>query len=81
MPRFGRLLSSDGLKGGWGVDDDGFVQVCHKCAVRFDPMCANSLRFNTRPNRSRAGLVVGKLLTLKGTKAWKDRSYSPTLNQ
>src|SRR5271169_1768406 len=59
----------------------GSYEVCHKCAVRFDPVCANSLPFNTRPNCSRAGLVVGKLLTLKGGKTWKARSYSPTLNQ
>ncbi len=57
------------------------LQVCHKCAVPFDPICANSLRFNTRLDCFRAGLIVGKLLTLKGGKAWKTPSGSPTLNQ
>jgi hypothetical protein len=38
----------------------GFQQVCHKCAVRFDPMRAKALLFNTRPDCFRAGLVVGK---------------------
>jgi hypothetical protein len=36
------------------------IQVCHKCAVRFDPICAKALLFNTRANCFRAGLVVGK---------------------
>jgi len=44
------------------------VKVCHKCAVRFDPICANSLRFNTGLDCFRAGLIVGKLLTLKDAK-------------
>ena len=56
-------------------------QVCRKCAVRFDPMCAKSLLFNTRPDCFRAGLIVGKLLNLNGDKTWKTLSDSPTLNQ
>ncbi len=39
-------------------------EVCHKCAVLFDPMCANLRLFNTTPKRFRAGLVVGKPLIL-----------------
>ena len=56
-------------------------EVCHKCAVRFDPMCANLLLFDTSTKRFRAGLIVGKLLTLKDAKTWKIPSDSPTLNQ
>jgi hypothetical protein len=37
--------------------------VCHKCAVPFDPVCANSLPFNTIVKRFRAGLIVRKPLT------------------
>ena len=59
----------------------GSSQVCRKCAVRFDPMCARSLLFNTEPDRFRAGLIVGKLLMFNGAKTWKTRSDSPTLNQ
>ncbi len=44
------------------------IQVCHKCAVPFDPICANLLLFNTKPNCSRAGLIVGKSLILKSSK-------------
>jgi hypothetical protein len=55
--------------------------VCHKCAVPFDPMCANSRPFNTSAKRFRAGLAVGKSLILKGAKAWKTSSDLPTLNQ
>ena len=57
------------------------VQVCHKCAVPFDPMCAKALLFNTRANCFRAGLIVGKLLNRNGDKTWKTLSDSPTLNQ
>jgi hypothetical protein len=56
-------------------------KVCHKCAVRFDPVCANSLLFNTTPDGFRAGLIVRKLLNLKVAKMWKALSDSPTLNQ
>jgi hypothetical protein len=45
------------------------AQVCHKCAVSFDPICANSRLFNTSTKRFRAGLIVGKALILKGAKA------------
>jgi hypothetical protein len=57
------------------------VQVCHKCAVPFDPMCAKALLFNTRANCFRAGLIVGKSLNRNGDKTWKAPSDSPTLNQ
>src|SRR5271169_4329713 len=57
------------------------VEVCHKCAVRFDPMCAKALLFNTRADCFRAGLIVGKLLNCNGDKTWKTLSDSPTLNQ
>jgi hypothetical protein len=40
-------------------------------------MCANSRRFNTELNCFRAGLIVGKLLTLNGDKAWMNSSDSP----
>ncbi|MGA9862323.1 MAG: hypothetical protein WBQ19_09430, partial [Terriglobales bacterium] len=33
-----------------------------------DPICANLLLFNTKPNCSRAGLIVGKSLILKSSK-------------
>ena len=65
------------------LSTEGFnpIQVCHKCAVPFDPICANLLLFNTRPSCSRAGLIVGKSLILKSSKTWKALSGSPTLNQ
>ena len=44
----------------------GLPQVCRKCAVRFDPMCAKSLLFNTELERFRAGLIVGKLSYERG---------------
>ena len=55
--------------------------MCHKCAVRFDPMCAKALIFNTRADCFRAGLIVGKLLNRNGRKTRKTLSDSPTLNQ
>jgi hypothetical protein len=55
--------------------------VCRKCAVRFDPMCAKSLLFNTELDCFRAGLIVGKLLMFNGAKTRKTLSDSPTLNQ
>jgi len=57
------------------------LQVYHKCAVRRDPICAKALLFNTRADCSRAGLIVGKSLTLKDAKTWTTLSDSPTLNQ
>jgi hypothetical protein len=45
------------------------AQVCHKCAVPFDPICAKSRLFNTSTKRFRAGLIVGKALILKAAKA------------
>ena len=39
--------------------------VCHKCAVPFDPMCANSRLFNTTAKRFRAGLAIGESLILQ----------------
>ena len=59
----------------------GSSQVCHKCAVRFDPMCAKALLFNTRPDCFRAGLIVGKLLNHNGDKTRETLSAPPTLNQ
>ena len=59
----------------------GSSQVCRKCAVRFDPMCAKALLFNTRADCFRAGLIVGKLLNCNGYKTRKTLSDSPTLNQ
>jgi hypothetical protein len=44
----------------------GSGQVCHKCAVHFDPMCAKALLFNTELGCFRAGLIVGKLLMFNG---------------
>jgi len=38
--------------------------VCRKCAVRFEPMCANTGFFDTSTKCFRAGLVMGK--SLKG---------------
>jgi hypothetical protein len=34
--------------------------LCHKCAVRFGPMCAKVRLFTIEAKRFRAGLVVGK---------------------
>jgi hypothetical protein len=59
----------------------GFQQVCRKCAVHFDPMCAKALLFNTRADCFRAGLIVGKLLNHNGDKTRQTLSDSPTLNQ
>jgi hypothetical protein len=59
----------------------GSSQVCHKCAVRFDPMCAKALLFNTSADCFRAGLIVCKLLNHNGDKTRKTLSDSPTLNQ
>ena len=56
-------------------------EVCRKCAVHFDPMCAKALLFNTRADCFRAGLIVGKLLNCNGDKTWETLSDSPTLNQ
>ena len=59
----------------------GSGQVCHKCAVHCDPMCAKALLFNTRADCFRAGLIVGKLLMFNDAKTWKTPSDPPTLNQ
>ena len=59
----------------------GFQQVCRKCAVRFDPMCAKALLFNTRADCFRAGLIVGKLLMFNGAQTRETLSDLPTLNQ
>jgi len=56
-------------------------QVCHKCAVPFDPICANSRLFNTSVKCFRAGLVVGKSLIVWGVHPVKNLVDSPTLNQ
>jgi hypothetical protein len=42
------------------------MQVCHKCAVPFDTLCANMGFFATFQKCFRAGLVMGKWLTLHG---------------
>jgi hypothetical protein len=55
--------------------------VCHKCAVPFDPMCANSRLFNTSTKRFRAGLAIGKSLILQRESERSTVSDSPTLNQ
>ena len=52
------------------------VRVCHKCAVRFDPICAKA-----SADCFRAGLIFGKLLIFNDAKARKTLSSSPTLNQ
>ena len=36
--------------------------VCHKCAVRFEPMCADVSFFNTLQKCFRAGYFCGKSL-------------------
>ena len=36
--------------------------MCHKCAVRFEPIRANSRFFNTSVKCFRAGLAEGKSL-------------------
>jgi hypothetical protein len=38
------------------------IEVCRKCAVRFEPIRANSRFFNTSLKCFRAGLVEGKSL-------------------
>ena len=38
------------------------MPVCRKCAVRFEPIRANSRSFNTAVKCFRAGLVEGKSL-------------------
>jgi hypothetical protein len=38
------------------VRSSRLAQVCRKCAVRCDPVCAKALLFNTRPECFRAGL-------------------------
>ncbi len=40
------------------------IRNCHKCAVPFDPICANSRLFNTSAKRFRSGLAIGKSLIL-----------------
>jgi hypothetical protein len=47
------------------------TKVCRKCAVRFEPLCANSAFFDTSFERFRAGLSNGKLLILKAATAEK----------
>jgi len=56
-------------------------RVCHKCAVRLDPICANSLLFNATVKRFRAGLIIGKRLICKDVGTSRTASGSPTLNQ
>lgn len=56
-------------------------QVCHKCAVLFDPICANSFLFNTSAKRFRVGLIIGKRLICKGVGTSGTASDLPTLNQ
>jgi hypothetical protein len=41
-------------------------KVCHKCAVRFEPLCANVRFFNTLQKCFRAGICCGKSLILHG---------------
>jgi hypothetical protein len=55
--------------------------VCHKCAVPFDPICANLRLFNTSAKRFRAGLAIGKSLILRCESGRSTVSDSPTLNQ
>jgi hypothetical protein len=55
--------------------------VCHKCALRFDPMSAKALLCTTIADLFRAGLILSKLLIFKDAEAWKTLSDSPTLNQ
>ena len=57
------------------------IEVCHKCAVRFGPICAKVLRFNTRSRRFRAGLVMSKLLICNGETKNCHLPALPTLNQ
>jgi hypothetical protein len=57
----------------------GSGQVCHKCAVHCDPMCAKALLFSTRADCFRAGLIVGKSLIFNGAKTRRTPSDSPTL--
>jgi len=56
-------------------------KVCHKCAVRFEPVCANLHLFNTEPDCLSAGLIVGKLLTFKCARTREILSDPHTLNQ
>ena len=57
------------------------AQVCHKCAVPFDPMCANLRLFNTSTKRFREGLTIGKSLILQYESGYATGSDSTTLNQ
>jgi hypothetical protein len=54
------------------------TKVCHKCAVPFDPICAN-LRLLSK--RFRAGLAIGKSLILQRESGRSTVPDSPTLNQ
>ena len=38
------------------------IQVCRKCAVRFESVCAKMSFFDTSAKCFRAGFIVGKLL-------------------
>lgn len=57
------------------------MTVCHKCAVPFDPIWANSRLFNTGAKRFRAGLAIGKSLIIQSESGRSTVSDSPTLNQ
>ncbi len=39
--------------------------MCRKCAIPFEPLCANSAFFDTFAERFRAGLGYGKFLIFK----------------
>ena len=36
------------------------IEVCRKCAVRCDPVCAKAIPFNTKPECFRAGFGLRK---------------------
>jgi hypothetical protein len=60
------------LQSGIGHDLGKIKQVCHKCAVRFAPICANSRLFNSDPTYLLAAAALPEVAmtrhrTIRGT--------------
>jgi len=55
--------------------------LCHKRAIRIEPVRANTGFFDTSAERFRAGLVVGKWLISEWNQQDRPTASSQTLNQ
>ena len=57
------------------------MRLCHKRAIRFEPLCANTGFFATSPRCFRAGLVKGKCLISRWDSEKNVIQVPLTLNQ